>query len=412
MSESRSRPALVVFSHVYPNETQPTFGVFIRERMSRVASVLPVTVVAPVAWFPGQGLLRRIRPNYRQAVPFHEVQQGIDVFHPRFLSIPRYLKFLDGIFEALFCLPLLLRLKRKGRLDILDAHFIHPDGISAWLLSRFLRVPYTITLRGALPRISRTRARRWMAIRAMNSAARVFAVADFLRQTAIAMGVASSHVQVVANGINLDRFQPEDRAQCRKELGIGLEDKVLLTVGTLTDNKGFHRVMEQMPALLRRYPDLHYLVVGGEHPNGDEQRLRRIADELGVSNRVHFLGLHPPDRLRYIYSAADLYVMPSRTEGWANVFLEAAACGLPAVATRVGGNPEVISKPDVGTLVPFGDGQALHDALSEGLGRQWDRNAIIAHAHDNTWERRIPELVAAFEVVHALEAKRHGEKQS
>lgn len=401
MSEVQNRPALVVFSHVFPNPAQETFGLFIRERMFRVAAERRVTVVSPVPWFPGQGLLRRLRPGYRPLVPYHEVQQGIDVYHPRFLSIPRFLKFTDGVFEALFSLPLLLKLKRAGRLDILDAHFIHPDGTAAWLLGKWLAVPYTITLRGALPRIARTRLRRRLAIRAMRSAARVFAVADSLRQVAIRLGIKADHVQVVSNGINLDLFQPENKQQCRQELDIDPDAKVLLTVGTLTENKGFHRVMEQLPALLERFPGLVYLIVGGEHPNGDEQRLRRIAGELGVADRVRFMGVHPPERLRFFYSAADLYVMPSRTEGWANVFLEAAACGLPAVATRVGGNAEVISKPQVGTLVPFGEGEALRKAIAEGLERQWEHDVIMAYARDNAWEKRIGQLVQAFDTIHA-----------
>lgn len=400
MSDEQNRPALVVFSHVFPNPAQKTFGLFIRERMFRVGADRPITVVAPVPWFPGQGRLRRLRPGYRPAVPCHEVQQGIDVYHPRFLSIPRFLKFTDGLFEALFSLPLLLKLKRKGRLDILDAHFIHPDGIAAWLLGKWLRVPYTITLRGALPRIARTRLRRRLAIRAMRSAARVFAVSDSLRQLAISLGIGADHVQVVSNGINLDLFQPENKLQCRQELGIDPQAKVLLTVGTLTENKGFHRVMEQLPALLERFPNLIYLIVGGEHPNGDEQRLRRIAGEIGVADRVKFMGVHPPERLRYFYSAADLYVMPSRTEGWANVFLEAAACGLPAVATRVGGNAEVISSSQVGTLVPYGDGEALRNAIVDGLEKRWDVEAIIAHARDNAWEKRIGQLLQAFDTIH------------
>lgn len=406
MTDRNNRPALVVFSHVFPSSAQPTFGLFIRERMFRVAAERPVTVVAPVPWFPGQGLLRRLRPGYRPPVPYHENQRGVDVYHPRFLSIPRFLKFTDGLFEALFSLRLLRRLKREGRLNILDAHFIHPDGIAAWLLGKWLGVPYTITLRGALPRIARTRLRRRLAIRAMRSAARVFAVADSLRQVAISLGIDRDHVRVVANGINLDLFQPESKVECRRELDIDPETKVLLTVGTLTENKGFHRVMEQMPALLQRYPDLLYLVVGGEHPNGDEQRLRRIAEATGVADRVRFLGVQPPERLRYFYSVADLYVMPSRTEGWANVFLEAAACGLPAVATRVGGNAEVISQPEVGTLVPFGDGEALREAIAAGLEQAWDHDTIVAHARDNAWEHRIGQLVNEFDAILARQARK------
>ncbi|MBK1691683.1 glycosyltransferase [Ectothiorhodospira mobilis] len=400
-----STPALVVFTHVFPNRAHPTYGIFVRERMFRVAGTLPVTVVAPVPWFPGQGILRRFRPGYRPPVPYHEVQQGIEVYHPRFLSIPRYFKFLDGVFEALFCWPLLRRLQRQGRLDILDAHFVYPDGVAAWFLGRWLRVPHTITLRGTILRISRTRLRRWLATRAMQRAARVFSVADSLRRTALSMGVPADQVQVVANGINLELFQPEDRQACRRRLGIPANARVLITVGTLNERKGFHRVIEQMPALLERYPDLIYLAVGGENPDGDRRRLQELAAALGVAGRVYFVGQQPPDALRYYYSAADLFVLPTRFEGWANVFLEAAACGLPTVTTRVGGNAEVICSPVLGDLVPLGDGQALREAIVKALEGEWDRGAILAHARAQSWERRIPVLLRAFE---GLAARRTG----
>jgi len=394
VNRPRPGPAVVVFTHVFPNAVQPTYGVFVRERMFRVAERLPLTVVAPVPWFPGDALLRRFRPHYRPAVPDYEVQQGIEVHHPRFLSFPRYLKSLDGVFEALFSLRLLRRLQREGRLDLLDAHFIYPDGVAAWLLGRWLNVPYTITLRGTIARISRTRLRRWLAVRALRGATRLFAVADSLRQVAIGMGIAPDRVQVVTNGINLDLFRPESRAECRRRLGIASGATVLITVGTLNERKGFHRVIEQLPALRERFPGLLYLAVGGESPDGgDLTRLRRQADRLGVGECVLFVGQQPPERLRHYYSAADLFVLPTRFEGWANVFLEAAACGLPVVTTRVGGNAEVVDSPALGRLVPFGDGNALREAISEALQSDWDRRAIIAHARANDWERRIPKLV-------------------
>jgi glycosyltransferase involved in cell wall biosynthesis len=405
VSARSDRPALVVFTHVFPNQAQPTYGVFVRERLFRVAASLPVTVVAPVPWFPGEGLIRRWRRHYRPRVPDREVQQGIEVYHPRFLSIPHFFKFTDALSEALFCLPLLRRLHRAGRLDILDAHFVFPDGVAAGLLARWLRVPHCITLRGTILRISCTRVRKRLAAWAMRRAARVFSVSDSLRQTAIAIGIPADQVRVVANGINLALFQPEDRAACRDQLGIAPDAPVLITVGTLSERKGFHRVIGQLPALIARYPGLVYLAVGGEHPDGDEQRLRTLAAELGVSEHVRFLGRQPPDQLRYLYSAADLFVLPTRFEGWANVFLEAAACGLPSVTTRVGGNAEVICSETLGRLIDYGDDEALRETIIEALDTDWDRAAIIAYARDNAWEQRIPRLVAEFRRIQAQDAQ-------
>jgi glycosyltransferase involved in cell wall biosynthesis len=113
-----------------------------------------------------------------------------------------------------------------------------------------------------------------------------------------------------------------------------------------------------------------------------------------VADAVRFLGPVEPEALRVPLSAADLFVLATRNEGWANVFLEAMACGLPVVTTDVGGNREVVGYSGLGALVPFGDPAALAQAVAEALGANWDSQAIIDHARRNSWEARIPELVA------------------
>ncbi len=397
-------PRVVVFTRVYPNTAQPTFGVFVEERMRRVAASLPVVVVAPVPWFPGDGLVRRWRPWYRPRVPYKEERAGIAVYHPRFLCVPGFLKSFDGLFQALGALGTLRRLKASGQLDLLDAHFIYPDGVAAWLAARWLRRPYTVTLRGTIVRISRTRVPAYLARRALRGASRTFAVAGSLAEAAKRMEPGLPAVEVVANGINLERFYPEDPAMCRRRLGIPENARVLVTVGTLNERKGFHRVIEQLPALLDEQPQLHYLAVGGGSPDGnDERQLRALAEQLGVAERVHFTGAVDPEQLRYFYSAADLFVLPTRFEGWANVFLEAFACGVPVVTTEVGGNAEAVPDETLGLRVPFGDGAALRAAVLEALNRSWDRSAILAHARRNSWDERIPPLVEALRAAAAGE---------
>ena len=95
-------------------------------------------------------------------------------------------------------------------------------------------------------------------------------------------------------------------------------------------------------------------------------------------------------------------MLATRCEGWANVFLEAAACGLPIVTTRVGGNAEVTHADWLGRLVELGDGDALRDAIADALKARWDHEAIIAYARENRWEMRISTLVRRLqEATHA-----------
>lgn len=387
------RGVVVVFTHVFPNASTPLLGLFVRERMFRVAKMLPLVVVAPVPWFPFAALIRRFKPGFCPAVPYHEVQQGVDVFHPRFFYIPGMLKFLDGFFEALFAYPTLRRIERESGISLIDSHFIYPDGVAAMWLARWLGKPFCITLRGTIVRISKTRVRRKMAQRALESAAKVFSVSDSLRQIALSMGTSERKTLVVANGIDLDKFYPEDQSLARRRFGIPLQAKVMVSVGGLTERKGFHRVIELMPSLIRQHPELHLVIAGGPTREGDcSDMLRELVGRLKLEDRVHFVGAIAPDELRYAYATGDIFVLATSMEGWANVFLEAMACRLPVVSTLVGGNAEVVPHPDLGQLVEFGDAVALEAALDAALSRDWDRNAIRDYAVANSWNTRIEGL--------------------
>ena len=391
------RPAIVVFSSLFPSAVQPGAGLFIRERLFRVGSHLPLAVVAPSAWFPAQGLLQRFKPAFRPGAPSHEVQQGFDVWFPRFLSFPGLLKRLDGWLMALGAWPRLRRLKREGRLDLIDAHFAYPDGFAATRLGNWLGVPVTITLRGTEQRLAQDPALVPLLKRALADATHVFAVSESLRQVALGLGIAPQKVQVVGNGVDLQKFQPLPRGEARAALGLPADAPVLVSVGGLCERKGFHRVIEQLPALRQRHPGLVYLVVGGPSPEGDmTAELQSQVAQAGLQDAVRFLGPLPPQRVREPLSAADVFVLATRNEGWANVFLEAMACGLPVVTTEVGGNAEVVCRPELGSVVRFGDGDRLREAIDSALHRDWDRDAIRRYAQDNTWDRRVELLLAAF----------------
>jgi len=394
---TKPAPRIVVFTTLFPNAGQPSAGLFIRERMFRVAKVLPLTVVAPVPWFPFQGLLRRWRPHFRPEAPRHEVQDGIEVRHPRFLSVPGAFKWLDGILMAVGCLPTMLRLKRAFGFNLIDAHFAYPDGDAGTLLGKWLRVPVTITLRGTEVPLARDPLRRRRMTKALGRASRIFSVSASLKRHAESLGAASERILVVGNGVDMAKFHRLPRQAARSRLGLPDGAPVLVSVGALVERKGFHRVMECLPALRQRFPDLRYLVVGGASPEGDWSAvLHARAAELGLQDCVMFLGPVAPDELKGVLSAADVFVLATRNEGWANVFLEAMACGLPVVTTDVGGNAEVVADPRLGLLVPFDERDKLAGAISEALRRNWDRNFIVSHAEANSWDQRVKVLTAEF----------------
>ena len=392
-------PRLLVLSSLFPSAAQPGAGLFIRERMFRVGKHLPIVVVAPQPWFPLQELIRRVRPHFRPMAVRFEMMEGVEVHRPRFFCIPGVLKWTDGTFMALSIYFTVRRLVRRHRINVLDAHFGYPDGVAGTMLGRWLSLPVVLTLRGKEERQARTDVGRALR-RAVCRADRIVTVSDALRDVAIKFGADPARITVIGNGIDLSKFRRLPRQEARAALGLPDDARVLVTVGTLVERKGIHRVVDCLPDLLKVYPSLRYLVVGGAGPEGDiSARLRAQAAALGVADRVHFLGPYPPERLSIPLSAADVFVLATSYEGWANVFLEAMACGLPVVSTQVGGNAQVVCSPALGTLVPFGDAKALTAALDDALRRAWDRDAIVAYAQSNAWETRIPPLLTLFDAV-------------
>lgn len=393
-----SEPRLIVYSSLFPSDAAPTAGIFIRERMFRVARHMPIVVVAPQAWSPFDGLIRLFRKGFRPMAARHEKIGGIDVYRPRWFSLPALGKRLDGWLMALCTEPVVRRIHRDFRATVIDAHFLYPDGWAATRIAQRMGLPATITIRGSKDEWLIGTSREAALREAMARATKLFAVSQSLaRNVAYALGASATKVEVIGNGVDAERFAPVDRAEARRRLGLLPGAPVLIGVGNLIPSKGFQRVIALLPRLRERYPKLVYLIVGNGASQGDlRASLEAQARECGVADAVRFCGRQSQDELRWYYGAADVFVLATEFEGWANVFLEAMACGLPVVTTRVGGNEEVVDEPLTGELVEWWDAARFADAIERALEHPWDRDAIVAYARANGWSQRIDRLVAEF----------------
>lgn len=399
------RTRVLVFSTVYPNGLQPHHGIFVQQRVAGYPEDFAVKAVAPQAWFPGAALLR---PGFRPLLPRAErleVLHGEKVRHPRFLSLPAVGKCLDGALLALGALPSLIRLRRRFPFDVIDAHFGYPEGPAAVLLGKFFKVPVVLTLRGLEHRLPDFRLRWPQFAFAVREADRVVAVSEDLRKIALAAGAAPERVRTIPNGVDTSLFSPRDRAAARRALGLDEKSFYLLTVGSLSERKGAHLVIDALARLAPRLPGLRYLLVGGGGAEGDErEKLRRQAADLGVADRIVFAGPRRRDELPLWYNAADLFVLPSALEGCPNVVIEALACGAPVVATPVGGIPELLADPETGVILPRRDAFAVASGLAAALARPWDRARVAASISARTWQEVGREH--AEEIRAALAARR------
>jgi glycosyltransferase involved in cell wall biosynthesis len=215
-----------------------------------------------------------------------------------------------------------------------------------------------------------------MIVRAARRAAAVITVCQALKDRLVSLGVPPDHVTVLRNGVDLDRFRQTDRHAARSRLG--LQGRVLLSVGHLIARKGHHLAISALRALA----DVQLIIVG-DGPMESELRLQ--AKELGVSDRVQFAGGRTQAELVDFYNAADALVLASDREGMANVLLESMACGTPVIATALWGTPEVVSSPEAGILMRERTVDGLVEACRELFERYSDRDATRRHAQRFSW---------------------------
>jgi phosphatidylinositol alpha-1,6-mannosyltransferase len=231
----------------------------------------------------------------------------------------------------------------------------------------------------------------------------VLAASRYTAELARGLGAAEERVRVTRSGTDPERFRPHDASSLRIRLGLGARPLVL-TIARLVPRKGIDSVLAALPVVRQVVPDVTY-VVGGEGP--DRERLEEIARRLGIADCVRFVGGIADDELPLWYSLGDVFAMPSRSEppdveGFGIVYLEAAACERPVVATRAGGVPDAVVDGVSGVLVEPDDLDGLARTLGEllldparriELGRR-ARARVIAEL---TWEKVAERTFLALE---------------
>ena len=394
---ARSRRLRVLaFTSLYPNTQQPQHGLFVHERIRALARLSDLKVVAPVPWSPSiPGLPNRYRRYL--AVPTPERYDNVIVEHPRFAVVPKILKSTDGLLMSVSCAATIRAIRREFPFDVIDAHWAYPDGVAAAILARRSRTPVAITVRGDDINVfakewGRRRFIRW----ALASAGIVIAVSTALRDAVIELTEGAARVAVIPNGIDSTRFSPMDRRDARHRLTLPAHGRLVLSAGRLHQSKGYAVLVEAVGRLSREFPDLRVAILGDPDPEADAtQSILAAADQFGMRDRLIMPGAQSPDMMRYWYSAADLFALPTSREGSPNVILEALACGLPCVTTPVGGIPDLLTDSRAGVLVS----PTVKDfvgGLTEALERSWDRDHISRVGSSRTWDR------VAAECIHEL----------
>jgi len=384
---------LLSLATLYPNASAPRFGTFVARSLEALAARgdWRVTVINPIGVPPVRfGIYRTL-----SAAAVDGIEHKVAVHRPTFPLIPRFGGRLNPHLIAHAVLPLVKRLHAETPFDLVDAQFFYPDGPAAALVAAALDLPLAIKARGA--DISYW-GRRGYALKKMRAAAGkasvVLAVSQALARDMAALGLPGDKIRIHYTGLDRDLFHPLDRIECRRraaehfgfELPLGAP--LLVTVGALIERKGQAFVLRA----LARVPGAQLLLVGkGE----DRTKLHDIAVAEGVAERVHFLGSLDHTMLPVVLSAADAMVLPSASEGLANAWVEALACGCPLVISDAGGARELLTHPEAGRIVAR-DPAAIAEAVRALIEQPPDRDVVSATVERFSWPAHAEALDAIY----------------
>jgi peptidoglycan/xylan/chitin deacetylase (PgdA/CDA1 family)/glycosyltransferase involved in cell wall biosynthesis len=356
---------LLFLTNAFPSPWVPTRGTYNLALARSLASRHELHVVAPILWTEE---FRPPAPVTADAARRRvETRDGITVHYPRYYYTP---KFGRRWYHLLMWHSVRATVHRKlggFRPEAVVSYWAHPDGTVAVKYARQIGAAAFVMVGGSdvLVEAQISPSRRRVIADTLTAADGVFVVSNDLRDRVIDLGVTPDRVHLVRRGVDPGRFFPGDKEAARAKLGLSARLPVFLWVGRMAPVKGLEVLLEAA-AVLKRKESPFTLVLAGDGPI--RQRLEALTTTLGLSACVRFAGSIPHEELADWYRAAEATVLTSHSEGIPNVLLESHACGVPFIATRVGGVAE-IAVDGVDRLAPASDAAAFARQMELALAR-------------------------------------------
>lgn len=386
-SDNNRKLRILVLSTPFPSVADPYRGVFVKERVKAIAALgHEVRVISAIPWFPP---IKKFSKWYRWSqYPREETFEGLKVYHPRYVLPPK----VGGYFHPQLMYPAVKRiadqLRTEFHFDLIDSHFVYPNGVVATMLGQKYDVPVMLTGRGedilrfpAMPFKGNT------IRKALGKASHCIALSREIANAMQNNNADPEKITVIPNGVDTDIFHALPQDECRKELNLPVDAKIILSVGDRLELKGFHLLVEAMPEILKHHPEAYLVIVGGPGRYGRDYtpEIEQQIKKHDLQNHVLLAGPRPHDELPSWYNAADIFALLSSREGSPNVLLEALACGTPAVATPVGGIRDELEDSELGMLLTERSPHEAARVLRNAFEENWNRPRITEKMKQRSW---------------------------
>lgn len=388
---------VLVASHLYPSALSEISGNFVHNQIRFLTELCEPHVVAPIPWFPFPGFGRW---SQHRLLPELQTMDGIQVRRPTYVTLPRriwlgiawpsYLRALESAKDSAMASG------AAAVPDVIHAHVAYPDGRACIEYGKRIGRPVVITVHGHDLKdlaVHRESWRTWVR-EALLGADAVIAVSGELANRARDLGVAEDRLSQIPNGVDCELFRPRTRKP-------GEGGWRFIYSGRYDPAKGLNELLQAMAGLRAQGRDVHLDLVGGGATDLSNEFPAQAA-KLGIADRVRFVSEVAWREMPARFAAADVFVLPSYSEGLPLSLLEAFACGLPVVTTRCGG-PEEVVDASVGMLVESRDAAGLQTALAATIDQydNYDRQHIRQYAENHFDYRAVArEIYAVYQRVH------------
>jgi len=385
---------VLLITNLFPNPSDPERGVFTLQLVKELNRKCELSVVCPLPWFPKFRFLKRFKKWYQMAeVPAQYEIDGITVYSPKYILIPKVSESIHSLFMAIGIRSFVKKIHVQIDFDVINSQWLYPDGVASEALAKNLNLPHVTTGLGCDINddlYNDSKAPKILSM--LNSVEGVTVVSSRLKDELIKHKIEPDKIKVILNGVDYDRFKYLDRQDCRNKLKLNADERIILYVGRLSDEKCVASLIEAFAKASKTEASLKLMLVG-DGPEYDH--LKKLVESLQLSDSVTFVGKVAHGDINQWFCAADIFCLPSKREGCPNVVLESLASGCPVVASDVGALPDLVSK-DSGLLFKAEDVDDISSKLSLALSTKWDRSGIRQSMVKCTWSQAADAYIDAY----------------
>jgi teichuronic acid biosynthesis glycosyltransferase TuaC len=360
-------------SHMFPNSMNPHTTPFMVGRAAALTRLVDTKIIAPVSYIP---VLHKKLPKINEEI------FGLQVFHPRYLTLPYYLYKYRWI--PYFYMLNKSTYKALEGCDILHVEWIYPD---AYAVAKYAKLNglKTVGVVHGNEAIEYFGPRRFKPLikKTICALDRLIVVSNDLKEKLVCeYDVSADKITVILNGVDLHDFPIIDQGNARSLLNLTSHEYFGVVVARLSPEKNLDVLINAIAGLGHKAPVIKIIGGGPERVN-----LESLISKLNVASKIQLIGEVPHKDISNWLNAADFFCLPSQREGCPVVIHEALACGIPVVSTTVGAIPDLINSKEYGLLCPPSDVTALAELLVKVCTIKWNREKISSYGRSFTWDK-------------------------